>query len=270
MNRWRKKRTLATRGEKWWDSEGVQNPILTAQPPLLDGAEGEVLSPAATLTVEGITAGESSDRITAATLMGGGGHNVAVPSHGSAVETPGPEEANLPCGPITPGAISAGAVIVPPPVLFSGLEPPRLEATGERVTGADTPKLRIENKRRRRVLLASQQPQTQWSVYQGDFDLPNPVAPLETHRGEMCPAGLALHHPTTDLLKEWATYGCPKQTSEPWTCEEMQAAIERGPHHSALSDEAIAHFKAKVDEKSASGRLSSSRGTPSRTTLPPS
>ena len=62
--------------------------------------------------------------------------------------------------------------------IILGLEPPRLEATGERVTGADTPKHRIENKRRRWVLLASQQPQTQWSVYQGDFDLPDPVAPL--------------------------------------------------------------------------------------------
>ena len=59
-----KENTCYSRSEKWWDSEGVQNPILTAQPPLLDGAEGE--------TVEGITAGESSNRITAATLMGGG------------------------------------------------------------------------------------------------------------------------------------------------------------------------------------------------------
>ena len=65
----------------------------------------------------------------------------------------------------------------------------------------------------------------------------------------MCPAGLALHHPAADLLKEWATYGCPTQTGKPWTREEMQAAIERGPHRSALSDEAIAHFKAEVDEK---------------------
>ena len=173
-----KENTSYSRGEKWWDSEGVKKPILTAQPPLLDGAEGELLSPAATLTVEGITAGESNNRITAATRIGGGGHEFAVPSHGSTAGTPGPEDANLPYGPLTPSAISAGAVIDPPPVLFSGLEPPRLETTGERVTGADTPKLRIENKRRRRVLLASQQPQTQWSVYQGDFDLPDPVAPL--------------------------------------------------------------------------------------------
>jgi hypothetical protein len=110
-----KENTSYSRGEKWWDSEGVQNPILTAQPPLLDGAEGELLSPAATSTVEGITAGENN-RITAATLIGGGGHDCAVPSHGSTVGTPGPGEATLPCGPLTPSAISAGAVIDPPPV----------------------------------------------------------------------------------------------------------------------------------------------------------
>jgi hypothetical protein len=243
------------RGEKWWGPEGVKNPNLIAQPPLLDGAEGELLSPAAMLTVEGITADGSSSRSTAATLIEGGGLDVAVPSHGSTAGTPGfLDEADLPCGPLTPGKISAGAAGDPPPVLFSGLEPPRLEATGGRVTGADTPKHRIENKRRRRALLATQQPQTLWRVYQGEFDLPEPVAPLDTHRGEMCPAGLALHHPAADLLKEWATYGCPTQTGKPWTREEMQAAIERGPHRSALSDAAIAHFKAEVDEKVRTGQ----------------
>ena len=34
----------------------------------------------------------------------------------------------------------------------------------------------------------------------------------------------------------------------------MQAAIERGPHCSALSDEAIAHFKAEVDKKVRTGQ----------------
>ncbi len=202
--------------------------------------------------------------------MGGGRHDVAVPSHGSTAGTPGPEEANLPRGPLTPGAISAGAVIDPPPVLFSGLEPPRLETTGERVTGADTPKHRIENKRRRSVLFASQQPQTQWSVYQGDFDLTDPVAPLETHRGEMCPAGLALHHPAANLLKEWATYGCPTQTGKPWTREEMQAAIERALTAQLFQMRQSLTSRQRSTKKSASGRLSSSRGTPSRTTLPPS
>jgi hypothetical protein len=214
-----KENTSHSRGEKWWGSEGVENPNLTAQPSLLDGAEGEMLSPAATVNVEGITAGKSSD-MNAATMP----------------------------------SCPSGASTDPPQSLFSGLEPPRIEATGGRVMGADTPKHRIENKRRRRALLASQQPQTQWRVYQGDFDLPDPMAPLETHRGEMCPAGLALHHPAANLLKEWATYGCPTQTGKPRTREEMQAAIERGPHCSALLDEAIAHFKAEVDEKVRTGQ----------------
>jgi hypothetical protein len=34
----------------------------------------------------------------------------------------------------------------------------------------------------------------------------------------------------------------------------MQEAIDRGPHRSALSDEAIAHFKAEVAEKLAMGQ----------------
>ena len=67
-----KDNTSYSRGEKWWGSEGVQNPNLTAQPPLLDGAEGELLSPAATVTIEGITSSESSDRSTAASPMGVG------------------------------------------------------------------------------------------------------------------------------------------------------------------------------------------------------
>jgi len=96
-----KETTSYLRGEKWWGSEGVQNPNLTAQSPQLDGAEGELLSPAALSTIEGITAGESSDRSTATTPMGGGGHDVTVPSHGSTTGPPGRDKADLPCGPLT-------------------------------------------------------------------------------------------------------------------------------------------------------------------------
>jgi len=83
-----------------------------AQPPLLNGAEVEFLSPAAIVNVEGSTAGESSDMNAA-----------------------------------TKPSCPSGASTDPPHSLFSGLEPPRFEATGGRVTGADTPKHRIENKR---------------------------------------------------------------------------------------------------------------------------
>ena len=263
-----KENTSYSRGEKWWGSEGVQNPNLTAQPPLLDGAEGELLSPAATVTVEGITASESSDRSTAATPMGGGGHDVAVPSRGSTVGPPGRDEADdLPYGPLTPGAILAGAVTDPPPVLFSGLEPPRLEATGGRVTGADTPKHRIENKRRQRALLASQQPQTQWRVYQGDFDLPDPVAPI----GEKCAwrAWLFITPPPTSS-KNGRRTGARRKPASHERARKCKP-LSRGALTAQLSRmRQLLTSRPRLTKKSAPGRLSLSRGTPSRTTLPPS
>jgi hypothetical protein len=70
----------------------------------------------------------------------------------------------------------------------------------------------------------------------------------------MCPADLALHHPAASLLPEYATYGCPTHTGKPWTKAEMQEAVDRGPHQSALSNEAIAHFRAEVEEKIENGQ----------------
>jgi hypothetical protein len=93
-------------------------------------------------------------------------------------------------------------------------------------------------------------------MYKGEFELPPPLAPLESHRGEMCPAGLALHHPAAELLKEWASYGCPTRTGRPWALTEMQEAVDRGPHPSAMSVDAIAHFEAEVAEKVKSGDVS--------------
>jgi hypothetical protein len=76
------------------------------------------------------------------------------------------------------------------------------------------------------------------------------MMPLEQHHGEMCPSGLAL----SELLEEWATYGCPTQTGQTWMQELMQAAVDRAPHCLALSDDIIAHFRAEVDEKVKSGQ----------------
>ena len=137
---------------------------------------------------------------------------------------------------------------------FLGLMPPTLDSTGGYVTGADKSKHRIENKRRRKETLATQQPHTQWTQYKGEFEIPSPLPPLDSYRGQMCPSDVALHHPAASLLKEWATYGCPTRTGRPWTKVEMQEAVDRGPHQSALSKEAIAHFRAEVDEKIKSGQ----------------
>jgi hypothetical protein len=65
----------------------------------------------------------------------------------------------------------------------------------------------------------------------------------------MCPNGRALHHPTAELLKDWATFGCPTKTGKPWSKSKICKAIEWGPHCSALSPDAIAHFAAEADKK---------------------
>ncbi len=59
-----------------------------------------------------------------------------------------------------------------------GLKPPRLCSTSGEVTGADTPQHRIKNKCRRKAQLAAQTHKTQWTVYKGEFNLPQPLASL--------------------------------------------------------------------------------------------
>jgi hypothetical protein len=65
----------------------------------------------------------------------------------------------------------------------------------------------------------------------------------------MCPAGLALHHPAAETLLNWAEFGCPTQTGKPWSISEIEEAIARGPHQSALTPEALEHFAAEIKEK---------------------
>jgi hypothetical protein len=65
----------------------------------------------------------------------------------------------------------------------------------------------------------------------------------------MCPAGLALHHPAAETLLDWAKFGCPTQTGKLWSILEMEEAIARGPHQSALTPEALEHFAAEIKDK---------------------
>ncbi len=132
---------------------------------------------------------------------------------------------------------------------FAGLELLRLDSTGVAVTGTDTPQHRIKNKCRRKATLANQAMKSQWTIYQGEFKLPPPLTPLEQHHGEMRHSGLALLHPVAELLKDWATYECPTYMGKPWTQEQMQAAVDQGPHCLALSNTAIAHFRAEVNKR---------------------
>ncbi len=65
----------------------------------------------------------------------------------------------------------------------------------------------------------------------------------------MCSVGRAPQHPAAKVLQDWATFGCPTHTGKPWTKSETWEAVAQGPHRSALSPKAIAHFKAEVMEK---------------------
>ena len=88
--------------------------------------------------------------------------------------------------------------------------------------------------------------------YTGKFlaELPPPGK----HRNNMCPSGLAVHHPAYETLQKYATGGCPVKTGQDWTKEEIHAAVMRGPHKSYFAEEAIAHFAAKAKEKVASNQ----------------
>jgi hypothetical protein len=196
---------------------------LTAQRPLLDGGEGEFQPNTVSMNIDMPTEQE-------------------IPTIREPTSSHPPRD--LPS--TVPPAMKAST--------FSGLEPPKLDSTGGVVTGADTPKHRIENKQSHQATLTNQAVESHWTIYKGEFELPDQPTTLSEHQGEMCPSGLALCHPAADLLREWATYGCPTNTGTPWTAEQMQATVDREPHRLALADKAIAHFKAEVDDKVKSGQ----------------
>ena len=72
-------------------------------------------------------------------------------------------------------------------------------------------------------------------------------------RGLVFPRWRAARHPAAPMLKEYATRGCPVQTGADWTAEQLQAAVEKGPHSSALEDDAIAQIQVEAREKEAQG-----------------
>ena len=150
-----------------------------------------------------------------------------------------------------------------------GLRPPTLASSGTRVTGLTTPRLRIENKRRRRKLQREQHQPTWWTTHKGNFCSPPPLPNPPTYRNNMCPRGLALHHPAASALHHYAVHGCPTSTGAPWTVDQIQTAIDRGPHVSALVPDAMAHLDAEVREKVANGQARLVRWNDIRHAPPP-
>jgi hypothetical protein len=103
--------------------------------------------------------------------------------------------------------------------------PPILEQTGSLLTGAETDKLRLQNRRRCHALQEQQVPTTLWSTHMGQASLPpRQECPLE-YRNKMCPAGIATSHPAGELLSEWSQLGCPTKRGRPWSKEELREAV---------------------------------------------
>ena len=71
----------------------------------------------------------------------------------------------------------------------------------------------------------------------------------------MDPVGPALTHPAADLLTEYATFGCPANTGADWTIDELQAAIDVGPHVSALVPDAMHQLQEEVAAKTDNGQV---------------
>jgi hypothetical protein len=134
---------------------------------------------------------------------------------------------------------------------FKGLQHPCLQGTKRVVQGEDKTIMRRENKLRRQELRAEQPLISPWTRYEGEAPAicPTDHTACPPHRNSMCPVGCALKHPATKVLKEWATFGCTTCIGKPWTKTEMREAVAQGPHCSALSPKAIAHFKAEATEK---------------------
>ena len=53
---------------------------------------------------------------------------------------------------------------------------------------------------------------------------------------------------------EYATVGYPTKTGKDWTMQDLEEAINVGPHVSALDPEAMAQLQADVKEKEALGQ----------------
>ncbi len=132
-----------------------------------------------------------------------------------------------------------------------GLDQPLLDYTNREVTGDDKCQLRKQHKKKKQQLKALQHRGSQWTDHTGT--VPCDTTPLrqsrEPYRNSMCPTGRALHHPAAKILREWATLGCPTSMGRDWTKSKMWEVVERGPHQSAMSPEALEHFAAEIGEK---------------------
>jgi hypothetical protein len=137
---------------------------------------------------------------------------------------------------------------------LEGLHPLSLAAMGNLIMGAETNKLRLQNRQQYHALQDQQLLTSMRTAHMGTSNLPAAQARPITYRNKMCPTGIAMPHPAADLLSEWSHLGCPTKTGQPWSKQEMGEAVEQEPHQSSLSPKAIAHFTEESVKKVKGGK----------------
>ena len=103
-----------------------------------------------------------------------------------------------------------------------------------------------------RLELQARQPQgtSYWTKHRGQGKvLPTKRVYPQGFAGQMYPTGAAAGHPAAESLRKWATQGCPVDTGPRWTLTQIQAALRRGPHLSAMKPEAMRAFREEVASK---------------------
>ncbi|EJK43806.1 hypothetical protein THAOC_37711 [Thalassiosira oceanica] len=119
-------------------------------------------------------------------------------------------------------------------------------------------KQRARERKRLRLELQQNQPAgtSYWSEHSGQGQArPTARQYPEGFKGQMYPTGAAATHPAADELKKWAIDGCPVDAGPPWSTEQIQKAIERGPHISALAPDAMQAFRDEVTKKVEQGQV---------------
>ena len=229
------------------ESDKMAQPEEKLRAPLLDGGQGETSSVICALVEPRGDVNADTRHIN--------NKSSYVPQTGNLMQIQTGDQVNDP--PLSPGPDTSGLRVsqrVNVHRSLEGLLPPVIDATGAAVAGKDIERLRLQNKRRRHALQEHQAHQSAWTTHTGETTLPASTPLPESWRGDMCPSGIATLHPAGELLREWSRIGCPTRTGRPWSKKEMWEAVERGPHRSALSSEALQHFADETREKVNAGQ----------------
>ena len=225
--------------------QGVQ-PDDSLRAPLLDGGQGEICPVICALVEprgDDNAGAMPTNNKPSNNLENGYSMQLEQRGNNDLLQLPGPDKSGL-----------RATIRINHDEALEGLLPPIIEATGAEVVGKDIERLRLQNKRRRHELQEKQGQTSAWTAHTGDMELPAATPLPETWRGDMCPSGIATSHPAGELLQEWSQIGCPTRTGRPWTKDEIWEAVERGPHRSALSDDALQHFANEAVEKVNAGQ----------------